>query len=365
VCIIGICTAAMISLAGSALVYLLYVGSCMTALTYVSFASPLPGLERVFQVTQIVYFVALVAIMRSVHRSLRDNLLLRLKLAASLDELRETQSKLMDASREAGRNEVAANILHNVGNVLTSVFVSAKKSTELVCRSRTATLPKVVAMLDENREDLGRFFAEDPRGAKLLDYFPRLVEAIEKDRCEVSSELGSMMKNLDHVEAILGSQQRHLSSKKVVEPHDVGALVDDALAIGAAAFANDGIAVEREVDAMPKVPLDRHKVLEILVNLLANAREALEPRPAGERRVTVRATRGAKELEIAIEDTGCGIEPGDLDRIFNLGYTTKTGARGFGLHYSACAARELGGRLTASSDGPGRGATFRIALPAA
>ena len=64
-----------------------------------------------------------------------------------------------------------------------------------------------------------------------------------------------------------------------------------------------------------------------------------------------------------MEDTGCGIPPENLSRIFTFGFTTRPGGHGFGLHASALAAAEMGGSLTAASDGVGRGARFTLDLP--
>jgi signal transduction histidine kinase len=120
----------------------------------------------------------------------------------------------------------------------------------------------------------------------------------------------------------------------------------------------------RRFDAVPIVRLDRHKVLQIVMNLLKNACDAVRDKPAGERRIAV-SLRGIADarLEIAIADSGCGIAADDADRIFNLGFTTKPDGNGLGLHYSACAARELEGRLSAHSPGTGQGATFVLVLP--
>ncbi len=364
VCIVGINAAAMVSLAGSPLVYLLYVGSNMAALTFVSFAHPLQGLEHPFQVMQFIYGAALLVMMRSVHRSLRNNIVLRLQLASSLDELRDAQRRLVEISREAGRADVATAVLHSVGNVLNSVNVSAALLVERLARSKVRSLPQVMALVSEHQGRLDQFFANDPRGQKLPEYCTRLAEAVEREHGEAAAELGSLAKKIDLIKAVIDTQQAHARPADVQETVGLADLLDDALAVHVAPCERDGIELVHRVDDAPAPTIDRYKVLQILNVLLANARDAVLTSGAASRRIAIHARRGADGgLEIAVEDNGCGIDPEQLDQVFGLGYTTKPGRHGMGLHLSACSARELGGRLTARSRGIGQGSEFVLALP--
>ena len=364
VAIIGINSGALVSLAPSPLVYLLYVGSNTAAVLWFAFAHPLAGQEHAFQVMQVVYSSALFLLLRNVHRSFRSTMIVRLELAIRLEQLSDTQTKLVEASRLAGRVDVATEVLHGVGNVLNSVNVSATLVCDITARSRIGNLSKVVAMLLEHRDDFGRFFRDDPRGQKLPSYFAQLADAVERDHGAVRAELQLLTRNIDHIAAIVRAQRLQVQPSNVVETFDVGRLVDDALEATAAERDHQAIELVRELDELPPARLDRYKTLQILLVLLANARDAVMTRQVGARRIVVRALRRTDgELEIAIEDSGCGIDPHLVDRIFGLGFTTKPGSRGLGLHYSACAARQLKGRLTARSAGIGTGAAFSLVLP--
>ena len=366
VCIVGINSGAILSLAGSPLTFAVYVGSNMCVLIFVAFAHPIPGMEHVFQAMQFIFSLSVFVMMRSVHGSLRSNIALRLQLAASLDELRDTQAKLVEASRQAGRADVATAVLHNVGNALNSVNVSATLIAGIIASSKVNNVSKVVAMIQAHRDDLGRFLRDDRRGQKLPDYFSQLAEAIDRDKRAVTAELTSLTRHVDHIKVIVASQQAHAVPVGVVETFDVPGVVDDALALAVAATDEPPIEVVRRFEAVPQVCLDRHKVLEILRVLVANARDAVRAKPTGEPRITVHARHAASgDLEIAVEDNGCGIDPQDLDRIFTPGFSTKSGGHGLGLHFSACAARELKGRLTARSEGIGSGASFLLTVPVA
>jgi signal transduction histidine kinase len=123
------------------------------------------------------------------------------------------------------------------------------------------------------------------------------------------------------------------------------------------------VEVVRDFEGEPLVNIDKHKVLQILVNLVRNAKYACSESGLPGRRVTV-SVRSANELaRIIVADNGVGIAPENLTRIFSHGFTTRKSGHGFGLHSGALAARELGGTLRAQSDGVGHGATFTLELP--
>jgi ligand-binding sensor domain-containing protein/signal transduction histidine kinase len=286
------------------------------------------------------------------------------ELAEREQRLRDTQAQLVEASRQAGRSDVATAVLHNVGNVLNSVNVSVIRINDVVGKLKTTNLSKIAAMINEHRDDLGRFFVEDHRGKKLPDYFSQLQEVLERDKTTALGELQSLIRNLDHIKVIVRAQQSHVKPGAGLETFEVQQLVDDALKLSAASGNHGAIEIVRNVEPLPPIRLDRHKALQILVNLLTNARDAVMSKDSGARRIVVHARRGGPgNLEIAVEDNGCGVEPHNLEKIFQLGFTTKTEGHGLGLHFSACAALELHGKLTARSDGIGHGAQFLLELP--
>jgi signal transduction histidine kinase len=364
VVMIGINSTAMVTLAASPLLYMLYLSTPLVAWNIIAFTDPLPELHHVLQAALPVYVVVQLLTMRSVHRSLRNNVVLRLRLAASLGELRDTQSRLVEASRQAGRSDVATAVLHNVGNVLNSVNVSATLASDIIAHVQTQGLAKAAALLAEHRDDASGFLRDDPRGKKLPDYLAQLQVVLERDKTAAAAELRTLTRNIEHIKVIVASQQSHVRPGGLVETFEVRELLDDALAFSPVSTGHDAIEVVRDEAALPPITVDRHKALQILMNLLANARDAVLAVPEGRRRIALRARRGGSgDLEIAIEDSGCGIAAENLEQIFQLGFTTKPKGSGLGLHYSACTAIELQGSLTVRSDGLGQGAAFVLALP--
>jgi len=278
-------------------------------------------------------------------------------------ELSRTQAELLETSRLAGMAEVATSVLHNVGNVLNSVGVSAELATSKVREFRTGSLKNVAELLQQNSADLPAFLATDPRGKMLPDYLLKLALHLSEPQQAILQEMEMLKKNIDHIKEIVAMQQRYARGTGVVEVLSVADLVDDSIRINAASLTRHEVNVVCEIDQVPPLKTDRHKAMQILVNLLSNAKHALD-QSEGDRRMMVRVTQNQEGLlEIAVIDNGTGIAPENLSRIFSHGFTTKKLGHGFGLHSGALAARELGGTLKAHSDGPGLGATFTLTLP--
>jgi DNA-binding LacI/PurR family transcriptional regulator/signal transduction histidine kinase len=278
-------------------------------------------------------------------------------------ELRKAQAKLIETSRQAGMSEVATAVLHNVGNVLNSVNVSATLAINLVRRSKTAHLPRLVALLDAHRADLAEFIAHDPKGQMIPAFLQQLTIDVASEQGAVAAELEQLRQKIDHIKQIVSMQQSYAKVSGVTERVSLSDLVEDALQLNSAALVRHGVEVVKDFTENCFISVDRHKVLQILVNLIHNAKYACDDAPAvsSEIRLRVSATDGI--ARISISDNGAGIPPENLTRIFNHGFTTRKTGHGFGLHSGAIVAKELGGALLAESPGPGQGATFILELP--
>ena len=278
--------------------------------------------------------------------------------------LAKANEELVNLSRQAGMSEIATSVLHNVGNVLTSVNVSAELLREHVRKTPVADLSRVVTLLQEHGANLSAFFAEDPRGAKLPEFLARLADHFTRLRIKQLEEVASLQKNVEHIKEIVAMQQSYARISGVTESLQVTDLVEDALRMIGGSFQRHAVQVVREfAPGLPAINTERHKVLQILVNLLGNARHACDSAGHGEKRITVRVSHADGRMRVEVSDNGVGIAAENLDRIFNHGFTTKKAGHGFGLHSAANAAGEMGGSLTVRSDGPSKGATFTLELP--
>jgi PAS domain S-box-containing protein len=277
--------------------------------------------------------------------------------------LEATHRRLLAASRQAGMAEIATGVLHNVGNVLNSVGVSLSLVHERVRNSRVDRVGLAAHLLKAHEGDLTGFLQDDPQGRQLVSYVGELGQHLSDEQKLLLAELENAGTHLAHITAIVSMQQRYATAGGVVEQVNVAELVDDALRMNAAGFERHGVEVVREYHDVPDISLERHKLLQILVNLASNAKYALEGRES-DRRVVVRLQPGGEGfLNISVRDNGAGISAENLPRIFEHGFTTRKEGHGFGLHSSALAARELGGTLHAASEGPGEGATFELSIP--
>jgi PAS domain S-box-containing protein len=280
-------------------------------------------------------------------------------------QLEEMHKQLVQASRQAGMAEVATGVLHNVGNVLNSVNVSATILGESVRKSKAANIRKVADLLDANKSDLAGFFAPGAKGHMLPGYLASLAQQFDAEQQNRLAELEQLTKNISHIKDIVAMQQTYAKVTGVLENCAVRELLEDAIQIAGSDLTRSQVQVELECsNGLPEVCVDRHKVMQILINLLTNARQAMEDKSPTERTLIIKAAYvGDERLTVTIRDTGCGIPQENLTRIFNHGFTTKESGHGFGLHSAANAAKEFGGRLTGSSEGLGHGATFSLELP--
>jgi C4-dicarboxylate-specific signal transduction histidine kinase len=278
-------------------------------------------------------------------------------------EVERIHRELMHASRTAGQAEVASSVLHNVGNVLNSVNVAASIATDRVRAMRVENLRKAAKLIRENQQDLHRFLTEDKRGKRLPEYLSELSDQLADQQKQILHEIRELSGNIDHIKEIVSMQQNYARILGINETFAVADVVEGALKMHLAAFRRHSVQLVREFQDVPPVTVDRHKVLQILVNLLHNAKYACDDSRSPDKRVIVRIQKLEQIVRVDVKDNGVGIAPENMTRIFSHGFTTRKNGHGFGLHSSAIAAKELGGNLSAHSDGPGQGATFSLELP--
>ncbi|HEX5750317.1 MAG TPA: ATP-binding protein [Archangium sp.] len=279
--------------------------------------------------------------------------------------LGEMHRTLVDVSRQMGMAEVATGVLHNVGNTLNSVNISTTLVTEQLRRSRVTGLAKATSLLREHSADMASFLTQDTQGKQLPPYLVAVSDQLVEERENMLKEMESLGHSVEHIKSIVSMQQRHARSAGAVEQVAVPQLIDEALRLHAISFERLAIRIEREYAEVPEIFVDRHKLLQILINLLSNARHALVDSRQADKclRIHVQRTSEAERLRIEVKDNGVGIAAENLARMFTQGFTTKKDGHGFGLHISALAAEEMKGKLSCTSPGPGHGATFTLDLP--
>jgi signal transduction histidine kinase len=308
------------------------------------------------------------SVINRVNRELQAaNETLEQRVQARTSELRATQGELVTAARQAGMAEIATNVLHNVGNVLNSVNVSAGLIDTRMRETKAQGLADAMQLMNERAADLGEFLTHDEKGKRLPGYLHKVVAILAAERQAVIQELGSLTRSVEHIKEIVATQQSYASATSVIEPVQIRELLDDALRMNGGSLARREITVVKELADVPQVLLDKHSILQILVNLIANARQAMDSVTDRAHRMTLGVEVAAEgyepRLRIRVADTGEGIAPENMSRLFMHGFTTRRSGHGFGLHSCALAASRMDGKLMAHSDGPGKGATFTLDLP--
>lgn len=278
-------------------------------------------------------------------------------------ELAEGNRNMIDLSRQAGMAEVATGVLHNVGNVLNSINVSATLVGEAAQKLEVSRLVRVCELLERHHADLGAFFKNDPKAGQIPRFLGALAGHLGSAQRSMLKEIQDLHKNIGHIKDIVAMQQSYAKVSGVAEEVPVLELVEDALRMNAEALARHDVTLVREFHTQQLVEVEKHKVLQILVNLIQNAKYACDDSGRADKRLVVRIEDDGERVEIAVSDNGVGIPPENLTRIFSHGFTTRKDGHGFGLHSGALAAKELGGALRVFSDGAGQGATFVLELP--
>lgn len=280
--------------------------------------------------------------------------------------LERAHKEVVEASRVAGMAEVATGVLHNVGNVLSSLNVSASVIATTLRQSKAESLVKLAALLREHQGNLGTFLSQDPKGKRVPEFLSSLARHAREERDQLIQEINALQKSVDHIRDIVSMQQSYATLAGVVEPLDPTALMEDALRMNEGALARHEVRVVRDFRFVPTVIGEKAKVLQILVNLIRNGKHACDEGGEADKVITLRVRADREDrVQLVVEDNGAGIPNENLERIFQHGFTTRSNGHGFGLHSAANAAREMKGTLTARSDGPGRGAAFTLELPIA
>jgi len=323
--------------------------------------------ERVLITTagsQVPILKSVVPVMIDQEQMLLETFTDIMQLKAAEAELKRTSQRLIEASHQAGKAEVATNVLHNVGNVLNSVNVSTTLINDIVVRSEVPNLKKVAGIIEDHMEDLGTFLTQDKRGKVIPGYLIKVTQVLSQEQDAILAKIASLTKDVDHIKEIIKTQQAFARNSGVEVQTTLENVLEDALRINQDGLDRRRVQVKRQYAPLDDVWLNKQKVVEILVNLIANAKDALENNPEDDRILSLRFDVHDEEyVRIEVIDNGVGISSEHLIQIFRHGFTTKKHGHGFGLHSGALAAKEMGGSLTVVSEGIGQGACFMLDIP--
>lgn len=271
---------------------------------------------------------------------------------------------LHESARRAGMADVATSVLHNVGNVLNSLNVSSDLLLEKVSNSPVQRLGSFVELLKRQEDHLGQFLNQDPKGKLVPKALEALHEKLSSEREAMIAELKVLATNLDHIKSVIIMQQSYAKSGGFKESTHLVEVMEQAVQINAPSLENYRIELFRSYEDLPAILTDKTAVLQILVNLIGNAKNALlEQTGARILRLGIVLDKARQNVLLRVSDNGVGISQETMHSLFTQGFTRMKGGHGFGLHSGAISATNLGGSLSAASDGPGKGATFTLSIP--
>jgi signal transduction histidine kinase len=279
-------------------------------------------------------------------------------------ELKQAQAHLVETARMVGMSEVAANVMHEMGNTLTSLVVATDQLRLVVEDSRVERFEQLARLMEEHQDRLQDFLVHDRRGRHVAPYLATLAGRLVWERSALRDAMQDMAVSVDRMRTIIQQQRTHARSTLLLEECELAEVIEEALRLQLGPLRQAGVEVRKELEPLPRVKVDRHRLRQILLNLLNNARQSLEAAPPRQRLLELRLRREGEWACIEIRDNGHGIAPELLARLFRQGFTTRKTGHGVGLHSSALAAQLMGGQLTLESLGVDQGATATLKLPA-
>ncbi len=297
------------------------------------------------------------------HIQATENILQDKANAKQPEQLKELKDKI-ETAHLAGKANIASSVLHNVGNVLNSISVTTGSLKERNHDSKAVNLAKAVDILEEHKDNLSDFLNNTDQGQKLLVYLGKLANYLCEEQQNTKHMLNELTDHVQHITDIISIQQSHSKASGLSEIVNIQDLVEDAIRINQNAIKNHDIVLVRDFDDIDEIALDRHKVMQIIINLISNAKDSLKLCNQSHRQIDLRIKISLNNsIIVEVEDNGSGISKGNMGNIFKHGFTTKEDGHGFGLHSSSISAGEMGGSLHCHSNGSGKGAIFTLELP--
>lgn len=295
----------------------------------------------------------------------QERYLLERSIEISSREMVELNEHLVSLSRQAGMSEVATSVLHNIGNVLNSVNISILLIQEIIKNSEIKNLDKIKTLLNENTQTQPDYLFTDLKGKLIPKYISVLSDNMANEHDRLSNEIIYLIKNIGHIKDIVSMQNDISGISAMKEKVVLSELCDLAIQMSCPNPEKFGIKLVKEYECSASVMVDKTKLLQIMVNLLSNAKDALTASMQKDKRMvlSIRKSDTPHQIEMSVEDNGVGISKVNLKNIFSMGFTTKKEGHGFGLHSSAIAAADMHGSLVGYSEGEGKGAKFTLLLP--
>jgi len=289
-------------------------------------------------------------------------------IAERTHDLKTAQDQLINRAMEAGRSQLSAILLHNIGNALTPVGVTLSSLRENNPEQAIAFLDKCYGDIQGHLDTASEYLKADPRGREVFSFMGGLIAELKRFSARKHALEGKIETTVSYISDILTMHQAYAATEKEMRSlSDLNVLIQDAVRMQAGALEKRRIRVAMDLPPVsPRLLIDRNRLMQVMVNLIKNAYESMDmasPPPA-EKVLSVRTWSERGQACFRISDTGAGIAPGESAGLFEFGRSGK-GSSGFGLYYCKMFAEANQGKLSLESDGLGKGAQATVILPAA
>jgi len=288
------------------------------------------------------------------------------ELSAAVASLEETREQLGRSAHQAGMAEIAVSVLHNIGNAVTWINVRAHGLEDHTGIREVKNLGRIQARLTQ-LEALAN--GEETRErAQLLEFMQANIELLQRRRQNLEADLRYILNGMSHIMEIISVQQKYVGLAGEETRQDLNALVRDAAEMLIDSLEKRQIDLLFDLHDLPEVELDRNKMIQILANIIKNAYEAIDMASTTVKRIVIGTSLlvdGDKEIiQVAVTDTGIGVDEAKRDSLFRFGFSTKERGTGYGLHDASNYIRARHGSIDLISEGLGRGTRVVIRLPA-
>ncbi|MDR8391578.1 ATP-binding protein [Aliifodinibius sp. S!AR15-10] len=320
-------------------------------------------IEIIAMISILLYIISIASTFYAQTRSLA-NIRMELEkknkaLEEALKELEITRSELLEKAHKAGMADVATGVLHNVGNILTSINVSTSITRDILRNSKIAKFKQANKKLKENIDD---FTFSNPQNELLLNYFLKLEEPLEKEYDRLKEQNNRLTEKVNLINEVIAAQQDFSKADIITEEINIRDLVEKAFTLQSAEFKQQNIKIKRDYHDIELVKIEKTKAMHVLFNLLNNARDAMKEGKNEDNILKVKCWQDDEFVHLSITDNGVGIRKENLSKVFTHGFTTKRRGHGFGLHTCANYMKGMKGKISAESEGIGHGATFTISF---
>ncbi len=292
-------------------------------------------------------------------------------ISTDITEQRQTKAKLaiaqqdaVEKAHKAGMADIAAGTIHNVGNLLTSLSTSAQILMDTARKSPIIKLENANDLLRSNLDRIEDFILKDPKGMKLFEYYLKIEDNFHADQEDINKHIIRIREKIIEIEKVISAQQKFTATEPLTEIYSLHKIVENALMLKSGVLNENNITIQKSYSKKPSARVQKVKLINILVNLIDNAVDAMDDISKAQRILNITIDIENSDALIRVVDSGHGIEEHNLHLIFNHGFTTRTSKSGFSLHNSANSMTQMNGKITAHNNPAGNGAVFTLKFPA-